>query len=511
VFIINIGHIFFIWKAIFMKIIIRVSSEIIIKSKPVRKRTIRLLTRNIKVFLSDYEEEVKINDSWDRIDILIDDNIWEIKKKEIIEILSFIPWIYNFYEIEEKDFTDLDKLFFEIKNDFFKKISSKTFVVRVHRVWTHSFGSVEAERYLGGLFLENAINAKVKLKDPDVTINIDIKDDKYYTILNKYDWIWGYPVGFQWKVLSLISWWFDSGVSTYLSMKRWCSVDFLFFNLGGSAHELGVKQVANYLSNKFSKNYKARFVTINFEEIVRELTTKVNHKYRWIILKRLMLRCACQIWQKIYFALVKWDSLGQVSSQTLSNMSVIDKASSMLVLRPLITFDKQEIIDISQKIGTYNFACNMPEYCWVISDRPATQSEEEVIVKEEKNIEEEVITRAIYGRKIEKIQDLLNEDLGELEKWLEVSYLPSSEEIIIDIRDNEKIEKDPLKIKWSTVLNIPFYDINHKFENLDQTKTYLFYCEKGVLSKLHALYLKEKWFDNIKIFRFENNQIKCAK
>jgi thiamine biosynthesis protein ThiI len=58
-----------------MKIIIRVSSEIIIKSKPVRKRTIRLLTRNIKVFLSDYEEEVKINDSWDRIDILIDDNI----------------------------------------------------------------------------------------------------------------------------------------------------------------------------------------------------------------------------------------------------------------------------------------------------------------------------------------------------------------------------------------------------------------------------------------------------
>jgi thiamine biosynthesis protein ThiI len=57
-------------------------------------------------------------------------------------------------------------------------------------------------------------------------------------------------------------------------------VDFLFFNLGGKAHELGVKQVANYLSNKFSKSYKSRFVTINFEEIVRELTTKINHKYR---------------------------------------------------------------------------------------------------------------------------------------------------------------------------------------------------------------------------------------
>ncbi len=494
-----------------MKIIIKVSPEIIIKSKPVRKRTIRLLKKNIKLFLSEYEEEVKIYDSWDRIDINIVDDIKEIRKKEIINILSFVPWIYNFYEIEEKDFSDLDNLFLDIKEFILPSLTSKTFVVRVHRVWNHSFGSMEAERYLGWLFLENAVNTKVKLKDSDITINIDIKDDKYFTILNKFEWIWGYPVWFQWKVLSLISGWFDSWVSTYLSMKRWCSVDFLFFNLWGNAHELGVKQVSKYLSWKFSKNYNARFVTINFEEIVRELTTKINHKYRWIILKRLMIRCACQVWQKSYLALVKWDSLWQVSSQTLSNMSVIDKASTMLILRPLITYDKQEIIDISQKIWTYNFACNMPEYCWVISDRPATQSEEEVIVKEEKNIEEEVITRAIYGRKIEKIQDLLNEDLGELEKWLEVSYLPSSEEIIIDIRDNEKIEKDPLKIIWSTVLNIPFYDINNKFENLDQSKTYLFYCEKGVLSKLHALYLKEKWFDNIKIFRFENNQIKCAK
>jgi thiamine biosynthesis protein ThiI len=109
------------------------------------------------------------------------------------------------------------------------------------------------------------------------------------------------------------------------------------------------------------------------------------------------------------------------------------------------------------------------------------------------------------------MSDLLKEDLWELELWLETSYLAFSDEIVIDIRDNEKIEKDPLKIKWSTIINIPFYDINNKFETLDQSKTYLFYCERGVLSKLHALYLKEKWFNNIKIFRFENNQIKCKK
>jgi thiamine biosynthesis protein ThiI len=106
-----------------MKIIIRVSPEIIIKSKPVRKRTIRLLTKNIKVFLSDYEEEVKINDSWDRIDINIVDDITEIRKNEILEILTCIPGIYNFYEIEEKDFIDFDNLFSDIKDSILPNLT----------------------------------------------------------------------------------------------------------------------------------------------------------------------------------------------------------------------------------------------------------------------------------------------------------------------------------------------------------------------------------------------------
>lgn len=494
-----------------MKFIIKVSSEIIIKSKPVRKRTIRLLTRNIKVFLNDYKQYINIHDSWDRIDIEVDNNLEESKKKEIINILSFIPWINSFYEVKEKDFKDLDSLFLEVKDFFVDSLTWKTFVVRVHRTWRHIFNSMEAERKLGGLFLQNATNTKVNLKNPDITIQIDIKEDKYFVINHRFSWIGWYPVWFQEKVLSLISWWFDSGVSTFLSMRRGCEVNFLFFNLGWTAHELWVKQVASYLSNKFSKNYKAKFITINFEEIVKVLITKVNHKYRWIILKRLMLKCASEVWQKWHFALIKWDSLWQVSSQTLINMSVINKASSMLVLRPLITYDKQEIIDISKKIWTYNFACNMPEYCGVISDRPATRSEEADILKEEENIDKELITNAINTKKIEKIWDLLSEDLGGLEKWLEVSYLPSSNEIVIDIREEEKRIKNPLKINEITIINIPFFDINHKFPTLDQNKTYLFYCERGVLSKLHALYLKEKGFNNIKVLRFENNQIKCKK
>jgi thiamine biosynthesis protein ThiI len=114
-------------------------------------------------------------------------------------------------------------------------------------------------------------------------------------------------------------------------------------------------------------------MTIPFEAVVKELVTNIGHKYRAIILKRCMLKVADQLAQAHkYYAIVKGDSLGQVSSQTLKNMFVIDKASQTLILRPLIGFNKQEIIDITKMIGTYDFACNMPEYCGVISDRPST-------------------------------------------------------------------------------------------------------------------------------------------
>ncbi len=483
-----------------MKIIIKVSPEIIIKSKPVRRKTIQLLTNNIWCFLSGYKWKIKIHTLWDRIDIEFID-IPEKEKKDIIKILSFIPWIYNFYLVEDHDFINLEDVFIKTKDCFLQKINGKSFVVRVERSWTHNFTSVDAEKFLWSLFLENSPTSKVNLKNPEETIKIEIKDLKFFAIHEKYVGISGYPVWFQWKVLSLISGWFDSSVSTYLSMKRWCEVDFLFFNLWGSAHEIWVKQVTYYLWKTFSPNYKAIFYTVNFEWIIKELLTKINHKYRWVILKRLMLRCASEIWQKSHYALIKWDSLWQVSSQTLINMNLVDKSSSILTLRPLITSDKQEIIDVSKKIWTYNFACNMPEYCGVISDNPSTRAKEIDVLKEENLIDENLIIETINTKKFEKITDVLKDDLEELQEWLEISYIPWENEVIIDLRETDKIKKAPLVIQKTSILNIQFFDINSKFIELDKEKTYLFYCDKWVLSKLHALYLKEKWFTNIKIYR----------
>ena len=492
-----------------MKYIIKISPEITIKSKPVRKQCLLMLKNNIKKHF-DFND-IKVNVTWNRDRLNLE---WNNEK--IPKILKQIAWIANFMEVESFNLPENEDetyhFVFEKAKDFYlDKIEWKTFVVRVKRTWIHNFKSIDLERYVWGGLLKFSKNSKVQIKNPDVTVNIEVKDKKVHIVKYRIEWLWGYPVWFQDKVLSLISGWFDSWVSTYSMMKRGCDVDYLFFNLWGSAHELWVKQVSYYLWKTFSVPHKrARFITVNFEEVIAELLTKVNHRFRWVLLKRYMLKVASMVSEDHYFALVKWDSLGQVSSQTLKNMHVIDKASTNLVLRPLIADNKQEIVDVSKEIWTYNFACNMPEYCWVISDKPATWAKLEDILKEEENILEEVLVRAVETRKTEFVRNMMDQYKESEDVEMEVSFLPWNNEVVIDIREEAEIKKNPLILENVEVLKIPFFEINHKFKDLDENIDYLFYCEKGVLSNLHWLYLKEKWFNNIKVLRLIKWESNCT-
>jgi len=501
-----------------MKYIIRLSPEITIKSKPVRKRTLLLLKNNIKKHFDFNEIPIHISWNWDIINLeynkLIPDSITENKiRTKITNILSKIMGISHFMEVVEFDLSNysskeeiFDKIYKETAKIYLDLIKKKSFVVRVKRSWKHNFKSTELERYIWGWLLKYWENTKVDLHFPDITVNVEVKDNKFFVIKNSIKWANWYPIWFQDKVVSLISGWFDSWVATYSMMKRGCLVDYLFFNLWGSAHELWVKQVSYYLWKNFSiPHKKARFITVNFEWVIEELLTKVNHRFRWILLKRFMLKVASMIAENNYYALVKWDSLWQVSSQTLKNMYVIDKASNCLVLRPLIADNKQEIIDISRKIWTYNFACNMPEYCGVISDKPATWAKEEDILEEEKNIDESVLKNAFENRKIEFVKDMLEIDFDKISE-IETVYEVGKNEVLVDIRENIPHPNPLLRgegIKGRNILKIPFFKINSEFPKLDQSKTYLFYCDKWVLSELHWLYLKEQGFENIKIYRPE--------
>ena len=126
--------------------------------------------------------------------------------------------------------------------------------------------------------------------------------------------------------------------------------------------------MAHYLWNRFGSSHRVRFVAINFEPVVGEILEKVDDGQMGVVLKRMMVRAASKVAERYGVqALVTGEALGQVSSQTLTNLRLIDNVSDTLILRPLISHDKEHIIDLARKIGTEDFARTMPEYCGVIS------------------------------------------------------------------------------------------------------------------------------------------------
>ena len=151
-------------------------------------------------------------------------------------------------------------------------------------------------------------------------------------------------------------------------IRRGSRVHYCFFNLGGAAHEIGVKQMAYHIWQRYSASHKVRFIAINFEGVVGEILEKVDNGQMGVVLKRMMVRAASKVAQRFNIeAIVTGEALGQVSSQTLTNLRLIDEAADALVLRPLITHDKEQIIAMAKEIGTDDIAKSMPEFCGVIS------------------------------------------------------------------------------------------------------------------------------------------------
>src|SRR5690606_34184441 len=189
---------------------------------------------------------------------------------------------------------------------------------------------------VGAGLLQQTAAGRVSLHTPEAVVHIEIRDEDVFVVDAALEGIGGFPLGTQDAVLSLLSGGFDSAVTTFMSMRRGMRAHCLFFNLGGHEHELAVKELAFYLWNKFGSSHHIYFISVPFEDVVREILEKVENSYMGVTLKRMMLRVAAQVADEIGAeALVTGESVAQVSSQTLKNLAVIDEVCPMLVLRPL--------------------------------------------------------------------------------------------------------------------------------------------------------------------------------
>lgn len=485
-----------------MKFVVKLFPEITIKSKPVRQRLVKQLRQNISAVLKKEFEDVKVQGFWDKIEVNLNDDSQE-KAENLAAILQRIPGIANILRVQRYQIDNIDDNFDEIVEHTHRalgeELKGKRFVVRIKRAGQHSFTSHELERYVGGGLLRAGETAGVDLHNPEVTVMLEVRDSDLYIIEQRYEGLGGYPIGAQDDVLSLMSGGFDSTVASYLTMKRGLKTHFCFFNLGGAAHEIGVKQVALYLWEKYGVSHRVKFVAVPFEEVVAEILKNVHHSQMGVILKRMMLRAAEKVADQMGIeALVMGDSVAQVSSQTLANMSVINKVTDTLVLRPLITMDKQDIISLSAKIGTEEFAKNMPEYCGVISDRPTARAKMERILEEEDNFDFEVLERAVEQRVSTKIDEVMSriQTIAEVD----LVNVPEVDDVIIDIRHPDEVEKSPLVLTNNEIKNIAFYELMSKLDQLEADQQYLLYCEKGTMSQLHASHLKGMGYEKIGVY-----------
>ena len=488
-----------------MKFILKYFPEITIKSDPVRKRMSRQLTENLRILLRRFHRGAKVVQDWDKLEVFVPSDE-PAHVKEVSDLLSCVPGIANFSRVQVHPVGDLQSIYEHTHAAWAKALTGKTFCVRAKRKGQHSFTSSDVERFVGGGLLHNSAAAGVDLHHPDIVVRLEIHDQQLYVVDQAYAGLGGFPIGTQEAVLALISGGFDSTVASYQSIKRGLKTHFLFFNLGGKAHEVGVKEIAFYLWNRFGSSHRVKFITVPFEEVVAEILNKVDPSCMGVVLKRMMLRAADQIADQAGIdALLTGEAVAQVSSQTLPNLAIIDRASNKLVLRPLAFMDKGAIIDQCRAIGAEHFAAQIPEYCGVISVRPSAHLRVAKVEDEEARMNDQVLTQALERARIEPIDSIMA-SVAQSVSRVEVHQNAGAHHRIIDIRHPHERDLHPLNpLDVSAApLTIPFYSLNNEFPTLDTSKVYLLYCARGVMSQLHAAHLRDAGHENVGVYRPEN-------
>lgn len=483
-----------------IEFLIKLHPEIAIKSKSVRKRQTLLLERNLKTILLQVDPGVEVNNNFDHLTVRCDsDN--PVTKQKLIERLGCIPGVVTFAEMQSSRFSSLHDIFEQVLQVYAHQLEHKSFCVRVRRTGNHDFTSIEAERYIGGGLNQHVATAQVQLKKPDLVVNLEVKKDTLIMVRQMHQGMGGFPLPSQSDVLSLISGGYDSAVASYLMIRKGLRTHYLFFNLGGAAHEAGVREMAFYIWQKYSLSHKVKFVSVNFAPVVEQILENIDSGLMGVVLKRMMMRAASQVAERLGIkALITGESIGQVSSQTITNLNVIDRVTDTLTLRPLIYQDKQEIIDLARKIGAEDIAKSMPEYCGVISKKPTVNAVLSDVEQNETQFDYAILDKVVNDAKVLDIRTIDYQAEQQAHVVTELAQLPDNA-IVLDIRAPEETDEKPLTVAGHQVIEMPFFRLASQFASLDQSQQYYCYCERGVMSRLQAIVLQEQGFTNVAVYR----------
>jgi len=262
---------------------------------------------------------------------------------------------------------------------------------------TFPLNSPEINRRLGAAVKEKSA-ARVDLTHPELTVFVEILPRDAFFGFNKIAGAGGLPVGASGRVVSLISGGIDSPVAAYRMLQRGCRLIFVHFHSAPYLDKTSQEKVRQLVTALTRHQFQSRLYMVPFGEIQRQIVAAVNRPLRVILYRRMMLRIAEGLARKEKAkALVTGESLGQVASQTLENMAVIQQAAALPILRPLVGMDKQEIIDQARRIGTFEISSIPDQDCCqlFVPKHPATKARFDEVEDAESNYDPKEMLR--YG------------------------------------------------------------------------------------------------------------------
>lgn len=388
---------------------IRPTSEVTIKAPRTRAAFLRRLRLAVKDSLqrAGFRTEVRVraNRVVARLEAQEDAG-----RAEAADALSCVFGIGSFSFLERQCAATLEDIVREGTDLFGERVRGRTYAVRCKRSGQHPFTSVDVERALGA-----ALNpgATVNLTDPEVSVEVEVEQERAWLFSARHRGPGGLPAGTGGHALALLSGGYDSVVGAWQLMKRGVLVDFVHFRLGDLPSEGIALQVAKLMTDRWAQGSRPEAHVIDLRAAMDEMREHVEPSLWQVSLKRLMVKAADGVAEALedvsernlkrgrvpIDALVTGEAVGQVSSQTLSNLRTIDAAAERPVLRPLIGFDKTEIIALAERIGTAELSARAIEECNITPVKPATTSRSGRLEREEEGMAYEAL-----GRELERVR-----------------------------------------------------------------------------------------------------------
>ncbi len=442
---------------------LRLAGEVTTKSNRTRSQFHQRLVKNLRDALSDVEGDVEIERRWNRLFVRGPD-------RSILDPLGRVFGLSTYSEIEGTCPPSVDAIVECGERLFGERVAGRRFAVQARRSGEHDFDSYDVQRDLGA-----ALNpgAEVDLDHPEVTVYVEVREDRAYLYSEKVEAGRGLPLGVQGKALALVSGGFDSVVAAWMTLRRGVDVDYLFCNLGGGAYRRMVLEVTKEVADRWSYGTRPDLHVVDFTAVQEELRRSVEESYWQVVLKRLMYRAGSAVAGEAGAeALVTGESIGQVSSQTLKNLRAIDGVADLPVLRPLVGFDKEQIIDRSRRIGTFELSARVREYCAMVPGRPVTAASPDRAGEAEASLDPDVLERAVAERKTFELRGLTESEIAS--GHLFIDRIPEGASVL-DTRPQREYDER----HWPGSERRDFRRLQEEFDELDQEQTYVLVCSKG--------------------------------